>query len=441
MRNSITHARRVARLAGVVADRVRARRDDRRAADAERSRAPRAALVYDGVTDRSLVLAGIEVGERHPEVVLVIDEVRRGAAFAGVQTALAAAIGYADRTGRDLRVVMTRSTSRGNSAERAAALIAERFPGRFAGRGPVEVVTRESIPAAVFAADTVWIATYWKTAHALDVAARAGVVDPRRVVYLVQDHEPGFQPWSTAFAVASSTYRAGFTLCVNSEPVAAALRQTEGVAVASGLVFAPELDRAGIDRAAAVRAASTRTAARVLFYARPSKPRNMYVLGVAALAAAAAQLRDAGVIAEFVSAGEQHEAVELGTGDVLRSLGTLDWNSYFEVLGETDVVLSLQQSPHPSHPPLDAAESGARVVTNDLGGARAGLHPSIGAVPADPATLGTAVARAVLAGLGMTSEGAPAAAERVASRSDLGRPLTDVLDELAMSVEPGVRLR
>ncbi|MBK0296911.1 hypothetical protein IAE22_34075, partial [Bacillus sp. S34] len=57
----------------------------------------------------------------------------------------------------------------------------------------------------------------------------------------------------------------------------------------------------------------------------------------------------------------------------------------FRFITSTNVVLSLQHSPHPSHPPFDGAISGARVVTNEFRDTRGHLHPNLAAVPADRA--------------------------------------------------------
>src|SRR5690606_24371666 len=83
--------------------------------------------------------------------------------------------------------------------------------------------------------------------------------------------------------------------------------------------------------------------------------------------------------------------IDLGGSHSLVSLGRLPWDGYFTRLATTDVVLSLQQSPHPSHPPFDAAISGAVAVTNEFHGTRAGLHPRIVAVPATTAALAEAL--------------------------------------------------
>ncbi len=137
---------------------------------------------------------------------------------------------------------------------------------------------------------------------------------------------------------------------------------------------------------------------RVLFYGRPSKHRNLFRLGVAALRVAVQELADDGLRVEFHSAGEQHGDVELdgGRGDTkLVSHGTMPWDDYFRFIASTGVVLSLQHSPHPSHPPFDGAISGARVVTNEFRGTRAALHPNLTRWPADARSLGLAVAEAV----------------------------------------------
>jgi len=363
----------------------------------ERERAPLAARPFEGLVETSLAIAGIRTVDRAPEVVLVVDELREGAAFAGVQTALAVALAVGERLGRSVRVVMVRWTTPGNSAAAAEALVADRFPeSRVDGRPGVRVVRREDLLDTPFGRDDVWIATHWKTAHPLDVAVTAGVVPRDRVVYLVQDYEPGFSPWSTEYAVAASTYRAGFRMLVNSEPLRKYLAEVESLDVPRDRTFAPHLDVELLERVAAAR--RHEDVVRVLFYGRPSKHRNLFRLGVAALRVAVQELASDGIRVEFHSAGEQHGDVELdgGRGAVkLVSHGTMPWDDYFRFLASTNVVLSLQHSPHPSHPPFDGAISGARVVTNEFRDTRGHLHPNLSAVPADARSLGLAVADAV----------------------------------------------
>jgi hypothetical protein len=344
---------------------------------------------FAGLVETSLSLAALRLeADGHERLNLVVGEIREGAAFAGIQTAVTVGAGLADALGLPLRIVMVSYTTAGNSSASASAFLRSRFPGL-----EFELVAREDIPSAAFSAEDTWLATHWKTAHAVDVAVQSGTVSKDRVAYLMQDYEPGFSPWSTEYATAASTYQLGFEPIVNSEPLRAYLEAHEGLDIPADRTFAPDLDLGLLERVASRRRHGDVT--RVLFYGRPSKHRNLFRLGVTAVKMAARQLAAEGVEVEFVSAGERHRSVDLGDGRHLTSVGTLPWDDYFELLASTNVVLSLQYSPHPSHPPFDAAISGAHAVTNEFGGTRAELHDRITAVPAEPRALAAALVAAV----------------------------------------------
>lgn len=397
----------------------------------ERDAAPDAARPYVGLSGAALAFASIVRDDAEaPSVRLVLSELDPQRIFAGVHTALRVADRLAERLGMPLQVIVL---SEAITARRRGALLhavtdrLRRDPSR------TSVLTRDGLVGATAHPRDVWVATHWTTAHPLQVAAHAGVLDPHRVVYLVQDHEPGFAALSTDRLMASGTYRAGFQLLVNSAPVAAVLGLIEGVDVDADAVFAPELD---LDRLAAVaerRTARERCAASatVFFYGRPSKPRNLFPLGVASLRVAARALPDMAV--RWVSAGEPHRAIDLGNGHLLESLGTLDWPQYFDLLSTTDVVLSLQASPHPSHPPLEAALVGATSITNEVAATRASVHPLLVAVDADPGALGLAVASAVRQATSehsTTSVDAPAAGSLTSLGGTLDAAVRFVVEQL-----------
>jgi hypothetical protein len=395
----------------------------RATAQTERRAADSAALAFDGLAETSLSLAGIRVRDgAEPHLNLVVGEIRDGAAFAGIETALTAGVLLAGRLGLPLRILMVSYTTTGNSSAAATAFVERRMPdARFV------LHAREDIPRAEFSPGDHWLATHWKTAHAIDVSATSGRVNPTRVVYLMQDYEPGFSPWSTEYAVAASTYRKGYAALVNSTPLRSYLSRVESLDVPVQQTFGPHLDLELLRRVAGKRRHEATT--KVLFYARPSKHRNLFGVGVAALRLAAARLQEAGVDVEYVSAGELHRDVQLGASK-LTSLGTLPWDDYFDLLASANVVLSLQFSPHPSHPPFDGAISGARVVTNEFEGTRGALHDRIAAVPADPASLADALVEAVLKasteGPGDFRDLAPGA---------LGGSLTDAVEAVATTLE------
>lgn len=393
------------------------------AAEREVASAPAGALPYAGVTGAALALCSLRREPSRPmSVNLLLTELDPDRLFAGVNTALLVAIGLADRLSRPVRIVTLSETITAAQAPRLRDAVTARL-GRDAAT--LSVVTREELIGFPAHPDDLWVATHWTTAHPAQVAARVGVLSRNHVVYLVQDYEPSFVAASTDSITASGTYHEGFTLLVNSSPVAAVLRSREGARVDEKLVFAPQLD---LDR---IRAhASERTPGdvpTVFFYGRPSKPRNLFALGVASLKVAAARLPPGSV--RWVSAGEPHRTVTLAPGHTLTSLGTVSWDEYFALLATSSVALSLQASPHPSHPPLEAALSGALAVTNEVEGTRAHLHPRLRAVGGDPEALGAAVAAALSSGEPATST----ADDLVA----LGHPLDSALDHLAATLTDG----
>lgn len=355
---------------------------------AELARATPAAAVHACLSPAALALTGLTLrttGDRH--VTVVLSELDPDAIFAGVHTALDAAHRLAAALRLPLRVVVLAESSRWKAESlRSESTLASRF-----GR-PVQVVSRHELSDTSFHRDDIWLVTHWTTAHAAQVGAIDGSITSANVVYLIQDFEPGFNALSVEFTTASGTLDAGFLPVVNSLPLAAYLKQHTRMPLENDLVFAPAFDPVRLEQIAAARRSGPVT---VLFYGRPSKPRNLYGLGLAALREATLRLGDAAKSVRFVSAGEAHADVELGPGVRLTSLGTLGWDAYFSLLTEANVVLSLQASPHPSHPPLEAAMSGAHSVTNEIDGARAQLHERLSAATATPSELGAALADAI----------------------------------------------
>jgi hypothetical protein len=356
---------------------------------------------------------------------LVLPELSPNGIFAGIRTALEFAIKLALRLDRPLRIVALRGDMSPVAKDKISGYISKEFDlplGRFA------LHVSSEMPGFSVNRDDYWIATYWTTAHALDVATRLNILNAKNIVYLVQDYEPGFFAWSTDFALARSTYQAQFHQVVNSSPLARYLQDVENIFTPSDYVFAPSLDMKRLENAADKKTRSS--IPRVLFYARPSKPRNLYVIGLSALHLVAAELKKRNAEAVFLSAGEVHEDVQLSTQHVLVSRGKLAWDEYFNVLSNTDIVLSLQHSPHPSHPPLDAVTAGCIAVTNELGGTRAGLHRNLLVAEPDPVALAQAILQAVAKVSAMEPQ--PFDGDFC---SQFGQPMPVVVDTLARKLQ------
>jgi O-antigen biosynthesis protein len=219
------------------------------------------------------------------------------------------------------------------------------------------------------------MATWWPTAHLARAIVRETEVE--EFLYLIQDFEPGFHPWSTRFALALATY--GFPCrAIFNERLLLDHFAAQGVGrFAAGddrlaTSFEPAVDRSVFrpspasesEGRGAVRRAGPR---RLLFYARPRNERNLFDLGLAALRAATASGAFDREPWEFIALGADIPEIPLGPEQVLRSPGWLDYRAYARLLSESDLLLSLMLSPHTSYPPLEMAACGNIVVTNTFG--------------------------------------------------------------------------
>ena len=379
---------------GLLVDNVIGRRD--RAASAEFKKATSSipsAAAYGDLHPRSLSIAAAwsKQGERRA-VNLVLPQFSEKAVFAGIRTAIDFALELASLRDLDVRLI---ALSGRLSARRRSHL--GEYVRRNFGRRADPVISicevRDLISEPVGESD-IWVVTHWTTAHAASVATELGRLDPARVIYLVQDYEPGFVAWSDEFALARSTYHAGFHAVVNSSLLWKYLSEVEHVDILRERVFRPRLDLARLERSFNRRSRRpAASVAKVLFYARPGKPRNLFSIGMSAIDLFVKDCAREGLEVEVATVGSAHGLPPNDSFGRVKVLGQLDWNGYFDALADADVVLSLQHSPHPSHPPLDAVVSGALSVTNEFGGARSALSESLLAVEPAPREVSGALRR------------------------------------------------
>ena len=221
-----------------------------------------------------------------------------------------------------------------------------------------------AVPLAIGARD-LFMATAWWTAQQAKYAVRQ--TQHSRFIYLIQDYEPLFHPASTQQALAAETYSLDHLPVVNSQWLHEFLarerigRFSDPAFAGRSLVFQPAIDRTlffpALDR-------SPRPRRRLLFYARPTNGlRNLFELGVAALEKAVADGTLDPDRWELVGMGESFPEVSLGRGGRLVPAPWLDLAGYAQQMRESDILLSLMLSPHPSYPPLEMAACGGLAVT------------------------------------------------------------------------------
>lgn len=214
----------------------------------------------------------------------------------------------------------------------------------------------------------VFIFTNWRTAYlmipVLDWQIANYNLVGRKAVYLIQDYEPGFFPWSTEFMLAESTYK------TNPENIIAIFNSKElyeyflkkGYSFYAQKYFEPSLNDE-LKKKLLNNNESEREK-QILIYGRPSEYRNAFEIIKGALLIWSKQYPNAGEW-KIISLGEDYEDVILDN-NTIHVQGKLSLSGYADVLLSSYVGISLMVSPHPSYPPLEMSTFGVKTITNSF---------------------------------------------------------------------------
>ena len=336
--------------------------------------------------------------------------------FAGIATALDIGIGLAERGHRVNFIAMDLPVSSINVSKQ---FILSRAEGEVASKISLYCgVTNDKISCHK---NDIFMATAWWTAHAASKLVNEYSFQHNEFHYLIQDYEPNFYPWGSEFAGARSSYDLKFKPIFNTSLLRDYFHQ-QGYTFAnkSALTFHPAIDLSiynGIRPINDIR--------RLVLYGRPEVARNMFPTAVEALSIFLEQAKLRPQDIELVSIGMTHSEITFSGGISIKSLGKIPWSEYPKFLLETDVGLSLMLSPHPSHPPLEMAASGAVVVTNlfdpkdlrELGGCFLSTEPTP-----------QALAAALVSAWNMPP---PETSGRKIDLTLLGRPIEHIIDAVS----------
>lgn len=181
-------------------------------------------------------------------------------------------------------------------------------------------------------------------------------------IYLIQDFEPGFYPWSSRYILAEATYsNPGNTTIIFNTTILKKFFENEGYNFDHTYVFEPCLN----ERLLAMRSQAMKQVRRkrILVYGRPSIERNAFAVIIMALCVWTANSSES-IDWEFISVGESHAEIDLSNGKKLISKGKLSLEEYAFEMGKSSLGISLMISPHPSYPPLEMVSFGMKVITN-----------------------------------------------------------------------------
>jgi O-antigen biosynthesis protein len=181
-------------------------------------------------------------------------------------------------------------------------------------------------------------------------------------ISMIQDYEPAFYPWSSAYLLALGTYESQLPkkLIFNSRELEA-FYKGQGHPDNERCVFEPVMNARLNDRMP--QDTAPKKEKQILVYGRPEDRRNCFYLVKNAVERWSHSFTDAHEW-RVVSVGASHAPFNLKSGVAAQVLGKLTLDGYAEELTRSAVGLSLMASPHPSYPPMEMAHFGAITITN-----------------------------------------------------------------------------
>lgn len=287
--------------------------------------------------------------------------------FGGIATALKFFEQLCEKTGWEARII---------SVDAAVAKETSVLSSRYVivkssedSEEPYQVVPFNDRSAATIPVrqTDVFMATGWWTAYTIkDVLLWQketwGTEVSNPLIYLIQDYEPGFYPWSSRYLMADSTYRMDTPVyAVFNAKLLKEYFDRQGYSFKKSWYFNPVMNDKLAECLPADLTANKKK--QIIIYGRPGTPRNAFELACMSLREFIA-MNPANKDWTFISAGEEHCEIDLGEGAVLRSVGKLSLQDYAGLMTETYAGISLMVSPHPSYPPLEMASFGVKTITN-----------------------------------------------------------------------------
>lgn len=210
----------------------------------------------------------------------------------------------------------------------------------------------------------VFFGTAWWTVQMIKYALP--LTKSKKFIYLIQEFEPGLYEFSSRYALALETYDMDFYGIINEHFLADYLcdykigRFANPKFIDSCAIFEPALDT---HKFYATKDKTSTQTKRLLFYARPNAPRNLFELGLNALQTAALQGVFSNENWEIFFIGESLPEIKLGNNVIIRCASWLNFDDYAEFVRNSDIALSLMLSPHTSYPPLEIAACAGIAVT------------------------------------------------------------------------------
>lgn len=304
---------------------------------------------------------------KKPRLNLLIPTVDTSVGYAGVSTALDVFHAIREKLGDkfDARMIATDTSPSNQYNPPLGYSFIEPLDGDLEGQDVViDGAQRFRFPFFVRENDFFMATAWWTAQNALDILkqqCQIFSIDNRSFIYLIQDFECGFYPWSTKYALADQTYRhPQQTIPIFNTDILFEFFK-EHHYYDKGHVLYPGIN---MDYKKAINHAAEKEKI-VLLYARPHAERNC--LPFIDVLIQDLITKNPGFWADwrFLAIGEDFKADVLKSCKRIEVLGRLTIDEYAVLSSKAALAVSLMESPHPSYPPLEMAEAGVLVVANN----------------------------------------------------------------------------
>lgn len=298
---------------------------------------------------------------------LLIPTVNRDYVFGGIATAIKLFDELIAQSDDDFRILVTDSSIENDGTILSDEWVQIPITSDSLERKQVVSISDRYAKTIPVRAGDIFIATGWWTAYTIADVIRWQIRTFEsascKLVYLIQDYEPGFYAWSSRYLLADSTYRLDIpTIAIFNSKYLQDFFIEKGYNFEYEHCFEPTLNSA-LKKVLMETENPPQMKKMILIYGRPSVKRNAFELIIGALQIWCQTQKDASDWTVY-SVGEAHRDIDIGNGCVVRSLGKLPLKKYADIMLEAYLGIDLMVSPHPSYPPLEMATFGMRVITN-----------------------------------------------------------------------------
>lgn len=295
------------------------------------------------------------IGQKPSVTVFVPSLVKRGF-FGGIATLLITSAALAKKLDMDYRVVQTSGFEKKSTVlefleENGISISTDRF-------SMLDVSYRNTHKFAYLPLhpDDVIVVSAWWDAH---IASQLPL--KKRFLYMLQDYEPIFYNNGDSQQLAEATYFSN-----NFAPLCNTELMYKYFSVNSYDYITK--NAAWFEPAVALKPEKSKNnnekAKKLFLYGRPQVERNMFYTAIKALDIALQDEAFNKYHWTIYSAGQSDVPdISLKSGHIIKNLGKMEINKYYDFVLDVDIALSPMLAPHPNYPTLEFASVNSMVVT------------------------------------------------------------------------------